>query len=47
MESYQSHKADITALCVDEGEQTIYAAGVDPLISNYQKIKVGTLLVFF
>ncbi|XP_066250232.1 U3 small nucleolar RNA-associated protein 4 homolog [Euwallacea similis] len=42
IESYQSHQADITALCVDDKEESVYCAGVDPLISNYEKVKVGT-----
>ncbi|KAL1517504.1 hypothetical protein ABEB36_001261 [Hypothenemus hampei] len=42
IESYQSHHADITAICVDTNECSIYAAGVDPLISNYEKVKVGS-----
>ncbi|XP_050301623.1 U3 small nucleolar RNA-associated protein 4 homolog [Anthonomus grandis grandis] len=42
IESYQSHKADITAICLDENEESMYSAGVDPLISNYQKVKVGS-----
>ncbi|KAF7270743.1 hypothetical protein GWI33_016325 [Rhynchophorus ferrugineus] len=41
IENYQSHKADITALCLSEEEDSVYCAGVDPLITNYQKVKVG------
>lgn len=41
IESYQSHQADITSICLDDKEDWIYLAGVDPIISTYQKIKFG------
>lgn len=41
VENYQPHKADITALCISESEDSVYCAGVDPLITNYEKVKVG------
>nr|CAI5842239.1 unnamed protein product [Callosobruchus analis] len=40
IESYQSHKADILALCLSDDEHTLYCAGVDPTIVTYQKINV-------
>nr|CAH7757375.1 unnamed protein product [Callosobruchus chinensis] len=40
LESYQSHKADILALCLSDNEHTLYCAGVDPTIVTYEKINV-------
>ncbi|CAG9769857.1 unnamed protein product [Ceutorhynchus assimilis] len=42
IESYQSHKADIIAICLDEKKESIYCAGVDPTIANFEKVKVGS-----
>lgn len=40
IESYQSHRADILALCVAYDEKSLYCAGADPLIVNYVKVNV-------
>ncbi|KAK4876596.1 hypothetical protein RN001_009102 [Aquatica leii] len=40
IESFQSHKCDILAMCVSDKEDSLYCAGVDPNIVNYAKIKV-------
>ncbi|KAJ8927588.1 hypothetical protein NQ314_019933 [Rhamnusium bicolor] len=40
LESYQSHKADVLALCLSEDQSSLYCAGVDPNIINYVKISV-------
>ncbi|KAJ8946719.1 hypothetical protein NQ318_020813 [Aromia moschata] len=40
LESYQSHKADILALCLSDDHKSLYCAGVDPNIINYVKISV-------
>lgn len=40
IESYQSHKADILALCLSQSESSLYCAGVDPNIINYEKISI-------
>ncbi|XP_024085750.1 U3 small nucleolar RNA-associated protein 4 homolog isoform X2 [Cimex lectularius] len=38
--SYQSHKADVLSLCLSKDENTVYCAGVDPLIASYERVKV-------
>lgn len=40
IESYQSHKADILSLCLSDNQTSLYCAGVDPNIINYEKITV-------
>lgn len=40
VESYQSHKADILAISLADDENSLYCAGVDPTIVNYQKINI-------
>lgn len=40
IESYQSHKADILALCISEDEKSLYCAGADPNIVNYVEVNV-------
>lgn len=40
IESYQSHKADILTVCLSGSETSLFCAGVDPNIINYQKISV-------
>lgn len=40
IESYQSHRADILAVCLSESETSLYCAGVDPNIINYEKISM-------
>lgn len=40
IESYQSHRADILALCLSEDENALCCGGVDPNIINYEKISV-------
>nr|XP_022909326.1 U3 small nucleolar RNA-associated protein 4 homolog [Onthophagus taurus] len=40
IETYQSHKADILSICVSENEDTIFCAGVDPIISSFAKVNV-------
>ncbi|KAG8229179.1 hypothetical protein J437_LFUL001051, partial [Ladona fulva] len=40
IKSYQSHKADILTLCLSEDGKSVYCAGVDPLITNFEKIKM-------
>uniref|UniRef100_A0A1B6CBI0 Anaphase-promoting complex subunit 4-like WD40 domain-containing protein n=2 Tax=Clastoptera arizonana TaxID=38151 RepID=A0A1B6CBI0_9HEMI len=38
--TYQSHEADVLSLCLDDQQTTLYAAGVDPLITTFEKIKL-------
>ncbi|KAG5898118.1 hypothetical protein JTB14_006330 [Gonioctena quinquepunctata] len=38
LESYQSHRADILAICLSD--TSLYCAGADPNIINYEKINV-------
>lgn len=38
--SHQTHKADILSVCLDDQQTTIYAAGVDPQIVTFERIKV-------
>lgn len=40
IESYQSHRADILALCLSKDESTLYCAGTDPNIVSYVKVNV-------
>ncbi|XP_065212187.1 U3 small nucleolar RNA-associated protein 4 homolog [Planococcus citri] len=40
IDSHQSHKADILALCLNQEQNKLYCAGVDPLISSLEKISV-------
>lgn len=40
IESYQSHKADILSLALSEDENTIFCAGVDPILISYVKVKI-------
>lgn len=40
IESYQSHKADILTMCLSESGTSLYCAGVDPNIINYEKISM-------
>ncbi|XP_019876359.1 U3 small nucleolar RNA-associated protein 4 homolog [Aethina tumida] len=40
IESYQSHKADLLAICVSDDEKSLYCAGADPCISNYVQVSV-------
>lgn len=47
LESYPSHKADILALCLSESQNSLYCAGVDPNIINYEKITVGKYTLSF
>lgn len=38
IESFQTHKADILCLCLAEDENSLYCAGVDPLIVSFVRI---------
>lgn len=38
IESFQTHKADILCLCLAKDENSVYCAGVDPLIISFAKI---------
>ncbi|KDR20318.1 U3 small nucleolar RNA-associated protein 4 homolog [Zootermopsis nevadensis] len=38
IESFQTHKADILCLCLAEDENSVYCAGVDPLIISFTKV---------
>ncbi|XP_057664279.1 U3 small nucleolar RNA-associated protein 4 homolog [Diorhabda carinulata] len=40
IESYQSHKADILTICLSSNQSSLYCAGVDPNIINYEKITI-------
>lgn len=46
IESYQSHKADLLAICVSDDEKSLYCAGADPCISNYVQVSVKGNLFF-
>ncbi|KAF5288217.1 hypothetical protein FQA39_LY03985 [Lamprigera yunnana] len=41
IESIQSHKSDILTLCLSDDEDSLYCAGVDTNIANYNKVKVS------
>ncbi|KAK9502930.1 hypothetical protein O3M35_011610 [Rhynocoris fuscipes] len=38
--TYQSHKADILAVCLSEDQSIVYCTGVDPLIASYERVKM-------
>lgn len=38
--NYQSHKADIRAICLSTDQNTVYCAGTDPLIATYERVKI-------
>ncbi|XP_069701427.1 U3 small nucleolar RNA-associated protein 4 homolog isoform X2 [Periplaneta americana] len=38
IEGFQTHRADILSLCLTEDEQSVYCAGVDPLIVSFEKV---------
>ncbi|KAI5645375.1 hypothetical protein NE865_02462 [Phthorimaea operculella] len=40
IESYVTHKADVLTVAVSEDEKNIYCSGVDPVISQFQKVEV-------
>lgn len=40
IESYQSHRADILALCLNDDQTSLFCSGIDPNIVNYVKITV-------
>lgn len=41
IDSYQSHKADILSIAVNEDQSIIYAAGIDPTIVHFQPVIKG------
>ncbi|XP_014284862.1 U3 small nucleolar RNA-associated protein 4 homolog [Halyomorpha halys] len=38
--SYLTHKADVRAVCLAKDQNTVYCAGVDPLIATYERVKI-------
>ncbi|XP_077300412.1 UTP4 small subunit processome component l(3)72Dn isoform X2 [Arctopsyche grandis] len=40
IESLQTHKADVLAICLSEDQKSLYCTGVDPNIVNYAKVKM-------
>lgn len=40
METYESHVADIFCLCLSSDNNSLYCAGVDPVIVNFVKIQI-------
>ncbi|CAG2060683.1 unnamed protein product, partial [Timema podura] len=40
LESFLSHKADILCLCLDEENNCVYSSGVDPVITNFTRIRL-------
>lgn len=40
IESLQTHKADILSICLSEDQNSLYCAGVDPVIVSYTKVKM-------
>ncbi|KAL1128880.1 hypothetical protein AAG570_013414 [Ranatra chinensis] len=38
--TFHSHKADILSVCFDDTQQTVYCAGIDPLIVSFEKLKM-------
>lgn len=41
LESYHSQNSDIRAICINEEEDALYCSGINQLICNYEKVKVG------
>ncbi|KAH1008023.1 hypothetical protein HUJ04_005177 [Dendroctonus ponderosae] len=42
LESYHSQNSDIRAICINENEDSLYCSGINQLICNYEKVKVGS-----
>jgi U3 small nucleolar RNA-associated protein 4 len=40
LDSITTHKADILSICLSSDENSLYCAGIDPLIVNFSKVSI-------